>query len=125
VADQASRVFVCVPAAVPAVRRFVIQVLSEWDLADAIPDAVLVASELATNALRHTHSPFRVAVDRSGPTVRVAVEDLGRDQPTLCALTDDTTWGRGVFIVDEVCSAWGTEQLPLGKVVWADMRVPG
>jgi anti-sigma regulatory factor (Ser/Thr protein kinase) len=123
--DQASQVFVCVPAAVPAVRRFVMHALHAWDLAEAIPDAVLVASELATNALRHTRSPFRVALVRSGSSVRILVEDLGGGYPSLCLLTDDMTWGRGVFIVDEVCTDWGADQLPLGKVVWADLGLPG
>jgi len=123
--DRACKVFVCVPAAVPAVRRFVMQSLHAWALADAIPDAVLVASELATNALRHTDSPFRVALERSDVSVRILVEDLGSGYPARCVPTDDMTWGRGVFIVDDVCSDWGADQLAVGKVVWADLRVPG
>lgn len=121
-AGHASKVFVCVPAAVPAVRRFVAKTLSDWGCSGVIADAVLVASELATNAVRHTQSPFRVTLDRTGASVRIAVEDLSRSYPALHRQSGDATWGRGVFIVDDVSRAWGTEPLPLGKVVWADLR---
>jgi MEDS: MEthanogen/methylotroph, DcmR Sensory domain/Histidine kinase-like ATPase domain len=123
-ATQASKIFVCVPAAVPAVRRFVTDVLARWGRVDAIPDATLVASELATNALRHARSPFRVSVDRSGSTVRIAVEDVGRVHPARCQPTVEATWGRGVVIVEQVCQAWGSDPLSRGKVVWADLRGP-
>ncbi len=121
-ARRAAKIFVCVPAAVPAVRRFVRDVLASWGRTDATADAALVASELATNALRHAHSPFRVSLDRSGSAIRLAVEDVGRIHPALCQPRSDATWGRGVVIVEQVCQAWGSEPLARGKVVWADLR---
>jgi hypothetical protein len=119
--NRSSKVFVCVPAAVPAARRFVAGVLTEWAAGELIPDAVLVASELATNAVRHARSPFRVVIDRSGASLRIAVEDVGDTHPVLCRPPDDATCGRGVFVVAVVCRVWGSDSLPQGKVVWADL----
>jgi hypothetical protein len=41
------------PGSARAARDFATAVLYDWDLADALPDARLVVSELVTNALRH------------------------------------------------------------------------
>jgi MEDS: MEthanogen/methylotroph, DcmR Sensory domain/Histidine kinase-like ATPase domain len=122
--DDASKTFVGVPAAVSAVRRFVSDLLRSWDLAALIPDATLVASELATNAVRHAHSPFRVSVRRLPAAIRLAVEDCDRSHPALCRPTLDATWGRGVLIVDDVSHRWGSEPLAQGKRVWADLHLP-
>ena len=54
-----SQVFLPVPEAVAAVRRFVTEVLTHWREVDLMSDAALVASELATNAVLHASSPFR------------------------------------------------------------------
>jgi MEDS: MEthanogen/methylotroph, DcmR Sensory domain len=123
-ADLASKTFVGIPAAVSAVRRFVSDLLRSWDMVALIPDAALFASELATNAVRHAHSPFRVSVRRSGAAIRLAVEDSDRSHPALCRPTLDATWGRGVVIVDDVSHGWGSEPLPEGKLVWADLHLP-
>lgn len=122
-ASQGTRVFFCLASAVPAVRRFVAGVLTDWGQDGLVPDAILVASELATNAVRHARSPFRVRLDRSRSGVRISVEDVDRMHPVLCAAAGDATSGRGVFIVDDVCQAWGSDQLTRGKVVWGDLSV--
>lgn len=118
---QDSRAFICAPAAVQAVRRFVSEVLTGWGEDEVLGDATLVASELATNAVRHASSPFRVSLDRSGSSLRVAVEDVYIELPEMCRPDNDATNGRGVFIVDRVCRRWGSEQLPRGKVVWGEL----
>jgi hypothetical protein len=123
-ADVASKTFVGIPAAVSAVRRFVSDLLRSWDMVTLIPDAALVASELATNAVRHAHSPFRVTVRRSRTAIRLAVEDSDRSHPALCRPAPDAIWGRGVVIVDDVSHGWGSEPLPQGKLVWADLQLP-
>lgn len=122
-ASSGSHVFFCLPAAVPAVRRFVALVLGDWGQDELIPDAILVASELATNAVRHARTPFRVCVDRSRSRVRISVEDVDRLHPAVCATAGEATSGRGVLIVDDVCGAWGSDQLPRGKVVWGDLSI--
>ena len=51
-AEEARELFVPVPSAVKAARRFVHSTLAAWGEQDLLDDAGLIASELATNALR-------------------------------------------------------------------------
>ena len=97
--------------------------------ADALADldesvggaAALVASELAANAIDHVGSPFRVTMRRSNGTVTVAVEDLSPAKPERVNAAVDAIRGRGLRIIDELCSRWGTDIGPNGKVVWAEL----
>ena len=79
--DLQSAVFLPVPQAVGATRRFVADVLASWDLAPLDWDASLVASELANNAVRHGASSFRVLVSRGDSGVRVGVHDSAPGRP--------------------------------------------
>ncbi len=70
-----SSVYLPVPAAVGSVRGFVRDALAGWGLDHLVSDAVLITSELATNAVTHASSPFRTSLVRTGDVVRVSVED--------------------------------------------------
>ncbi len=72
-----SRVYLPVAESVPAARHFVVNVLHAWGLGALDADAAIVASELATNAVRHADSPFRATLDRQSDGVRIGVEDAG------------------------------------------------
>jgi anti-sigma regulatory factor (Ser/Thr protein kinase) len=121
-AFQGSDVFVPVPAAVPAARRFVERVLRLWGEDDLLVDASLVISELATNAVEHAGSPFRVRLHRIGEIVRISIEDVGPARPQLRVAAPDDFGGRGVAIVRELAQLWGCDSLPDGKIVWAELR---
>jgi anti-sigma regulatory factor (Ser/Thr protein kinase) len=121
VSGHFSQVFIPVPEAVPAVRRFVAGVLQLWREEAMTADAELVASELATNAVLHADSPFRVSVDRSIGVVCIAIQDavegLAEQQPP----SRDEMTGRGMAIVNALSRRWGCDALPAGKVVWAEL----
>src|SRR3954471_15871902 len=89
----ASRVFVPVPLAARAVRRFVRETLAAWGEHTVVDDAVLVASELTTNALLHAASPFRLAMARLDRTVRIEVHDGDAEHPEHRAALDHATSG--------------------------------
>jgi anti-sigma regulatory factor (Ser/Thr protein kinase) len=118
---ERSQVFVPVPSAVRAVRRFVIGTLRAWGEHALLPDAALVVSELATNAVTHAASPFRASVSRSGGAVRIAIEDVGLAHPRLLPADPERTGGRGVSLVDDLSTRWGHDDLPTGKVVWSEL----
>jgi anti-sigma regulatory factor (Ser/Thr protein kinase) len=121
---HATRVFVPVSAAVPAARRFVVETLASWG-ADAVrTDAALVTSELATNAVEHAVSAFRVDVVRTHDAVRIALEDVGPSLPEVKAAAPDDFGGRGVAIVVRLARRWGCDPAPGGKVVWAELALP-
>jgi anti-sigma regulatory factor (Ser/Thr protein kinase) len=118
---QGSDVFVPVPAAVPAARRFVERVLRSWGEDDLLIDASLVTSELATNAVEHAGSPFRVRLHRVSQVVRISLEDVGPSRPQLRAAAPEDFGGRGMAIVRELAQLWGCDALPDGKIVWAEL----
>jgi hypothetical protein len=117
-----SRVYLPLPESVPAARHFVVDVLRSWGHGELCPDAALIVSELATNALHHAGSPFRAVVDRRRGALRVGVEDA-TDLPLQRRDTalDDVS-GRGVDIVEALSERWGYSPLPGGKIVWAELQ---
>lgn len=118
----ATAVFVPVAGSVPEVRHFVGQVLRSWGEDPYLAgDVVLVASELATNAILHAGSPYRLTLSRTGGSVRVALQDVA-DRPAepRHASAEDTN-GRGMVIVAALSRRWGCDPLPEGKVVWAEL----
>jgi anti-sigma regulatory factor (Ser/Thr protein kinase) len=118
---RSSEVFVPAPGAVTAARRFVSHLLETWGHPDLVWDAAVVTSELATNAVRHASSPFRVSVDRARGGVRIGIEDIGPGRPQLRTATPEDVGGRGIGIVEELSDRWGVDELRPGKVTWAEL----
>ena len=116
-----SQVFLPVPEAVAAVRRFVTEVLTHWSELDLVTDATLVASELATNAVLHASSPFRVSVDRSVGVICIAIQDSTSEPAEQQDAGHHDGSGRGMVIVEALSRRWGSDSLPTGKVVWAEL----
>ena len=118
---ERSQLFVPVPLAARAVRRFVGQTLGAWGLGELDSDAMIVVSELASNALLHATCPFRVSVRRCDSVVRIEVQDLSPALPRRCDVAVDALGGRGIALVAALSTRWGTEPAPDGKVVWAEL----
>jgi len=86
-------------------------------------DVVLIASELASNAVLHSPSrdkEFTVAYEVSPAYVWIAVEDLGSawhpPEPDGCH--------HGLPIVAALATRWGVEATPGGCVAWARVEFP-
>ena len=113
-----SEVFRPTPESVAAVREFVREVIAdEFD-----PDAAsIVASELATNAVRHANTDFEVRVSRIGRRTRVEVIN---DAPEMIAAIREPSGetGRGLHIVDALATRWGAAVRDRGKVVWFELE---
>jgi hypothetical protein len=103
-------------------RRFVASHLLADGLVSAVPDACLVASELATNAIVHTHGPFTITVATGFGSVLLTVGD---ESPTMSSTTRPPEWedgGRGLAIVAALSTEWGvSSEAHGGKSVWALM----
>ncbi|MGZ4428138.1 MAG: ATP-binding protein [Nocardioidaceae bacterium] len=108
------------PPHVARARAFVATHLTLHGLAEFVPDAQLVVSELATNAIRHTGTPFTVTLERSDHTVRLQVSDLSPELPRMSGRSHLQTSGLGLHVVHDLSSAWGVTSDPQGgKSVWA------
>lgn len=115
-----SAVFVGLAEAIPAVRRFVARVLTQWGEEDLQGDAALVTSELATNSVVHAGSPFRARVDHTGEVIRITIEDTGAGRAEGRNATQQEVDGRGVQIVNALAQSWGSDLRLGGKTVWAE-----
>jgi anti-sigma regulatory factor (Ser/Thr protein kinase) len=112
------------PTSVAASRRFVGDAVVDLptDIQEA---AVLMVSELATNAIVHATTGFEVTIDRTTSKLRVEVADLGGGEPELQMPSVREPHGRGLQIVRELSDEWGiTENADnRGKTVWYEVRV--
>lgn len=117
-----SRLFRCQPEAVTAVRTFVRDALDAQPprLAEA---AELMASELATNCVRHAKTDFELTVEVEGE-IRVEVRDVSRGRPTMRSPEAADPTGRGLRIVQALSDAWGVTPSSKGKVVWFALYIP-
>lgn len=108
------------PAAVSQLRAFLRSWLPESDpLTDS---AVWLASELATNAVLHARSPFRLRLEVGTEQLRVAIEDDNPRMPSVANTDSGATSGRGLTIIDAVADRWGAESLPAGrKSIWFEL----
>lgn len=103
------------PEAGPGVRWFVRSVLRGHDVDPDVGE--LLASELASNAIRHGRTPFTVRVD-VGPVVRIEVQDGNSVVPTLQAAKGDDDAGRGLMLLEALADRWGVDRVDGGKLVW-------
>jgi anti-sigma regulatory factor (Ser/Thr protein kinase) len=84
---------------------------------DTVETAVLLASELTTNAVRHTASPvFVCRVALHDGRVRLEVEDFGGtpDLPRRREPGPGDVDGRGLLLVDALCEEWYVTAGPHG-----------
>jgi hypothetical protein len=127
-----------------AARHFTRQVLSSWGLRVLAEDAVLIVSELVTNALRYgthdvesavggspardrlVHDPAELILLRRPSEMVCAVTDPGAEPPVLAPSDPLGEAGRGLQIIEAVAAAWGCTRLNAHKkAVWATLSVPG
>ncbi|MBG0857383.1 ATP-binding protein [Streptomyces spinoverrucosus] len=118
------------PESVAAARRTVRETLTSWHTRpDDLDNAVLVTSELVTNAVTHSGSERIVCrLHSTGDRLRIEVEDqnLGPTLPVSRQACPDDQNGRGLLLVEAVCDDWGVRPAPnrSGRVVWADLTTP-
>ncbi|SDI47732.1 Anti-sigma regulatory factor (Ser/Thr protein kinase) [Sinosporangium album] len=110
--------------------------LDQWGLSELGDDAVLVVSELVTNAVRYAlypsvfsnghrrdDHPITLMLLRYAPHVLLAVSDPSDEAPTPKEPDFISENGRGLYIVETYSQCWGWDHLDRGgKAVWALFR---
>ena len=118
------------PTAAAAARRFVRDTLQTWFISGAatggdglVDDAVLLTSELVTNAVVHAGTPVEVTCKLTGGGVEVVVSDghparLVPEPPENEHIPAERTSGRGLLLPAALASAWGVTYGQAAKAVW-------
>jgi hypothetical protein len=83
--------------------------------------AAQVVTELVTNAVVHAHEPIALHLWSRRDGVRIGVSDGSTDVATLLVDDPAAPTGRGLRLVDELTSAWGTDVHDRGKITWAEV----
>jgi anti-sigma regulatory factor (Ser/Thr protein kinase) len=97
----------------------------DWGLDDDLCGvAMLVATELVTNAVEHARTPsvLSVGLDRSGLHVAVRDEAPG---PVVPSPRPGPGGGYGLHVVERLSRKWGVTPHSDGKTVWAVLAVGG
>ena len=114
------------PASVRKARCFTADVLADDGVdASTIEVALLLVSELTTNAVIHARGTICMTVHSDAHRVRVEVEDQGRGRPALRPTTQNQPDGRGLWVVDKLATDCGTERRATHKVVWYEIARQG
>src|ERR1700727_3094541 len=131
-------------SAVAAARTEVEAAIGAWSLAVDPDVAILLTSELVTNAVTHATARSRrngraarrgfaaeavllvIAADDAG--LRVEVHDGSADLPVLadCPVEADAETGRGLLLVTSLSAEWGFHRTSGGKAVYFTLQAqPG
>lgn len=111
------------PVSASSARRFVDVVCTRWGCADLATEAVMIASELVENAVRHANSDARLRLELRRDLLTIAVYD---EDPTPIQRVEP--WTRtpphlGLLMVSRLAASWNcAPTMSGGKVVWAVLR---
>ncbi|MFF8971152.1 SpoIIE family protein phosphatase [Streptomyces sp. NPDC014995] len=122
--DVAEWTFPLDPLQAGRARAVVREQLHHWGLPRLAYSAELMAGELVTNAVRHSHSrPVTLRLVR-GETLLCEVDDDDHELPTLLNAGPGDEFGRGLRVVSTLARAWGTSRTGDGKSVWFELTLP-
>lgn len=127
------------PNAVRWGRKHATDVLDRWGVMEpAAGDALLIISELLSNAVQHAGKPPSPSDGRpdvvtcslllwlTARGLTVSVYDPDRCPPVLRSVPMDAERGRGLLLVQRLSEAWGYSypSTTSGKLVWARLSLP-
>ncbi|GGN71761.1 hypothetical protein GCM10011579_048350 [Streptomyces albiflavescens] len=127
---RAAASFDPVGRSVATARSFVRDTLQGWGFADIVDDAVVLTSELVTNAVVHAGTSADVLCLRSDDGVRIEVADRypEREIPLQATAVNmgspDREGGRGLQLCAALAGRWGVEYTPTHKQVWFQLILP-
>lgn len=127
---RAAATFEPVGRSVATARSFVRDTLQGWGYSDVVDDAVVLTSELVTNAVVHAGTSADVLCLRTEDGVRVEVADRYPEREVPMQGTGqslgspDRENGRGLLLCAALASRWGVDYSPTRKQVWFQLDLP-
>lgn len=91
-----------------------------WGLHALVDDAVLVAAELFSNALRHAPSrQYVLVIDWNDGKPCIEMWDSSDRLPEKRRAGIEVETGRGLLLIEALSTSWGSRHAASGKCVWA------
>ena len=115
------------PAAFVEARRFVRETAAPTTPRQVLDDAMLLTSELVTNAVRHaghtSDDPIELTVSVDDDVLRVSVRDRGPgfDPSEVPVRSEEGGWG--LNLVRRLSSRWGVTPADDGTDVWFEIHL--
>jgi anti-sigma regulatory factor (Ser/Thr protein kinase) len=107
------------PAAAAEARRRVRSAIQSWQIPVDPDTAILLTSELVTNAVRHeAGQAVMLVVTCARGQLRVDVHDTSPSWPAVADVPADAETGRGLLLVETLSDEWGFFRTPAGKAVY-------
>ena len=124
--DAVSATFAPRREAVSQARGFVRQALQGWGAEEVLDDALLLVSELVTNAVVHAGTQADVRCEVSPEGVRIDVVDRHGCGwfPEAGMPPVEAEGGRGMAMAAALAESWGVEYAGALKRVWVRLALP-
>lgn len=105
-------------------RAFTRRMWQEWQLPGDNGSALLVTSELVTNAVLHARTDhLELSLALHDDRMRIAVRDRDIHPPASRLLAGEQLGGRGLMLVEALSVGWGVLPAHDGKAVWAVLDI--
>jgi anti-sigma regulatory factor (Ser/Thr protein kinase) len=113
-------------SAVRLARQVTRDALAAWHLGQLEEAAVLLVSELVTNAVRHANDTGAIGLElaSTGTRLRVEIQDGDPSWRPMDSPADSGESGYGFLVVDSLADHWGLRRVCAGKAVWAELDAP-
>jgi anti-sigma regulatory factor (Ser/Thr protein kinase) len=112
-----------VPESAGRARRFVSTALTDAGRAQEAEVAVLLVSELVSNAVLHAGTEIELVVRILPDRLAVEVHDQGGGRAVRRRYSNLSGTGRGLMLVEELARDWGTVVTEAGKFVWFELEL--
>jgi anti-sigma regulatory factor (Ser/Thr protein kinase) len=107
-------------------RRFVARTLTPLLGREDVETAMLVTSELVTNATLHAGTECELELRGKPGALVIRVSDFDRQVDLRRQkFGAEMTTGRGLRLLEVLCRSWGVEPGDRGKTVWCELRIKG
>jgi hypothetical protein len=113
------------PAAAAEARAQVRVAIRDWKIPVDPDIAILLASDLVTNAITHgAGETLTLAIRCSRGHLRIDVYDQSRSLPVGLDQPADTAAGRGLVLIAALSTQWGSFRTPAGKAMYFTLAFP-
>ena len=102
-------------------RRAVMHLIGDESSVEFVSDAMLITSELVTNATMHSEGPGVLRAEFGEHLLRVEVTDGSDAIPEVVPDQQPAAGGRGLRLVNDLATRWGVRQMLPGKTLWFEL----